>query len=184
MHSTDEYTDPASLVRDGGATGTWTLDPSASRVDFTAKTFWGLATVSGRFQLVAGTAQVAPGGRITAEVTISAASIDTANRWRDHHLRSAHFLAAEMYPTLRIVANDIALSGKTGATVNGLVTVTERSRSVRFDSSITLATKDRAQVDAAIEVDRTEFGLTYNMLGMIGPTVRAMAKLSFHHTAS
>lgn len=59
------------------------MDPSASRVDFKAKTFWGRATVSGRFQLVGGTAQVAPGGRITAEVTISAASIQQPGDGRE-----------------------------------------------------------------------------------------------------
>jgi polyisoprenoid-binding protein YceI len=184
VSTTQEYADLAALTRQGRATGTWILDPSASQVEFRARTFWGLVTVTGRFAIVGGEAEVAPDGRITAAVTIDAASVDTASKKRDEHLRSAHFFDADRYPHLQIVVDDIALTGKDTATAGGRMTVAEHTWPISFEASVALPTPDRAEIDAGVDVDRREFGLTRNPLGMIRPTVRGRAHLVFRHTVS
>src|SRR5205823_11945203 len=80
-------------------TGTYTLDPAHTRIGFVARHAM-VTKVRGAFNEFEGTATLDganPAGSI-AQVTISAASIDTRNAQRDEHLRSNDFLAMDEYP--------------------------------------------------------------------------------------
>ncbi len=70
-------------------TGTYTLDPTHSRMGFVARHAM-VTKVRGSFNQFEGTVVVdgADLGRSSATVTIDAASIDTRNEQRDGHLRS------------------------------------------------------------------------------------------------
>jgi len=51
-------------------------------------------------------------------------------------------------------------------TVSGTLTVRERSLPITFPATVTLTGEGEALLDATAEVDRSEFGLTWNQLGL------------------
>ena len=97
----DPSTDPATTS--GGAVtplpaGEWTLDPDKSSAEFAVKHFWGLITVRGHFNAIEGELSIDPAGAVAGELRINAASVDTGNKQRDKHLRSADFFGADEHP--------------------------------------------------------------------------------------
>jgi polyisoprenoid-binding protein YceI len=82
-------------------TTTWTIDPSHSLVEFTARHMM-ITRVKGRFSGVSGTvvtSETDP-SKSSVNVEIEAASIDTREEKRDGHLRSGDFLDVENFPHL------------------------------------------------------------------------------------
>ena len=69
----------------------WTLDASASSVEFSVRQFWGLSTVHGHSPSFRGELELGADGAGRAELCIEAASVATGNRRRDRHLRSADY---------------------------------------------------------------------------------------------
>ncbi|MFD0538166.1 YceI family protein [Actinomadura luteofluorescens] len=80
--------------------GVWTIDPAHSNIGAVAQHL-GLSSVRGRFAAFEGRIEIAEPveeSRVTAR--IEAASIETGNKTRDDHLRSADFLNADVHPVL------------------------------------------------------------------------------------
>jgi polyisoprenoid-binding protein YceI len=177
--------DSASLIGDIAASGKWTLDGPASRVEFAIKHFWGLVTVGGHFAGLDGAAQVAGDGTMTVSLVIDAASIDTKQNKRDEHLRSARFFHAERHPRIEVRVDDVALTSRTAAAARGQLTIAERTQPISFDATITLTADGRqATVEATLDVDRTAFGITFNPLHMTKPAAQVTTHLVFHHATN
>lgn len=160
--------------------GAWTLDPARSSVTLRSKTMWGLVTVRGSFGELAGNAEILPGGAARGRLEIGAASLNTKNAKRDRHLASADFFNAAEHPS--IVA-DLAGATRTGdrVAVNGTLTAAGVTRPLSFTA--TLADVSPAAFTARAEgvvVDRADFGLTWNQMGMLtGPsTVDVVARFT------
>ena len=86
--------------------GRWRLDPSRSRVEFRVRHLWGLSTVRRHFDDYHG--QLDLSAYPALELTIEAASVQTGNRRRDRHLRSAAFFDAEHHPWVQFRADSLA----------------------------------------------------------------------------
>jgi polyisoprenoid-binding protein YceI len=155
-----------TLLRDGQLAGSWTLDPSRSQIRLRSKSMWGLVPVKGVFTDVSGTGTVSPSGAVSGTITVAAGSIDTNNKKRDEHLRSADFFDADTHPSITVSVDGITLSG-TGAQVTGTLAVRDRIRPVSFDAKVS-AVDAAAEVwlDAEVQVNRADFGLTWNQMGM------------------
>ena len=97
----------AQLLSSGRVVGPWVLDPEQSSVTFAVKHFWGLITVRGRFHGVSGHGEVSQSGAVCASISIDAASLDTGNRRRDDHLRSADFFDADTHPSVVIATTRV-----------------------------------------------------------------------------
>src|ERR1700743_2531230 len=95
------------LLRDGKLAGSWTLDAGRSEIGLKSKSMWGLVPVKGVFREVAGTGTVSASGEVTGTVTVAAASIDTKNKKRDDHLRSADFFDVGNTPAITFVAEQV-----------------------------------------------------------------------------
>src|SRR3954449_6957688 len=95
-------------------TGTYTLDPTHTRIGFVARHAM-VTKVRGSFTEFEGTAVVDGDNpaNSTVRVTIDAASIDTRNADRDAHLRTNDFLALEQYPQITFVSTDVRQVGDT-----------------------------------------------------------------------
>lgn len=102
---------PTSQSNTAPKGGRWRLDPTRSRVEFHVRHFYGLMTVKGRFDRFEGTLDLdaAP----TIELTIDADSLDTKNRQRDKHLRSADFFDVTNHPQVRFASDSATLDGDT-----------------------------------------------------------------------
>src|ERR1700682_267805 len=89
------------------AIGRWSLDPAGSSVQFYVKHFWGVVTVHGSFETLEGEGKVDPDGGVSGHLTIDAKSLNTKNRKRDKHLRSADFFDVEHHPTVTITVEGL-----------------------------------------------------------------------------
>jgi polyisoprenoid-binding protein YceI len=158
--------------------GRWVLDAEQTTVRIAHKTMWGLATVKGTFTVVEGSGQIEPGGALTGAIVVSAASIDTGNKKRDDHLRSADFFDTDQYPTLSlriqagsVVGDEVQL--KSELTVKGIREPQDMT------ARITESTPTTVVVAVDAEVDRSRFGLTWNKGGMIKGLTRVHVDARF-----
>src|SRR5262245_13393240 len=116
-----------------GTRTVWTIDPAHTDVGFAVRHLM-ISTVKGRFAGVTGTL-IAGDDPTTAEVdmTIDAASIDTRERQRDAHLRSADFLDVEKFPTLTFKSRTVERAGSDEYKLTGDLTIHGVTRPVTFD---------------------------------------------------
>ena len=149
----------------GALAGSWTLDPARSTVTLRSKSMWGMAPVKGGFREVTGSGTVTPAGEVSGRIEIGAASIDTGNAKRDKHLRSDDFFLSDKFPVITFDLDRLAVTGD-GVTGAGALTVRERSQRLTFPATASVAGDGEVVLDATIEVNRADFGLTWNQLGM------------------
>jgi polyisoprenoid-binding protein YceI len=160
---------PAALrarLTDGSLTGTWTLNPAQSTAALRSKSMWGLASVRGVFRDLEGSGTVSAAGEITGSIALPTGSLDTKNSKRDTHLRSADFFLSEKYPAITFSVGTIVPDGE-GVTVSGTLTVRDSSRPISFPATVALTGDNEVVLDATVQVDRSEFGLTWNKMGMV-----------------
>jgi polyisoprenoid-binding protein YceI len=158
--------DPVPAQLDSAAlAGTWVLDPAKSTVRLRSKSVWGLVPVKGTFGTVTGEGTVSPEGNVSGTVTVDAASVDTGTAKRDQHLRSGDFFAVDTYPNIVFAVDEIRTSGAE-ATVSGRLTVRDQTRPLSFPVTPAVHGDGEVWLDAEVPVDRTDFGLTWNQLGM------------------
>jgi polyisoprenoid-binding protein YceI len=145
MAASEQTTVPALQELLNGATlaGEWILDPSRSTVSLKSKSIAGLVTVNG-----------------------VAASIDTKHTKRDTHLRSADFFDSDNYPDITFTVAGIRPSGQ-GVAVTGTLSVRGRARPLTFDGTAAVNGDGEVWLDATVHVNRADFGLTWNRLGMV-----------------
>jgi len=148
------------------AAGTYDIDLSHTHAGFAVKHF-GLSKVRGEFKDLAGTITIAEEPEDSSvEVTIQAASFDSRDDGRDAHIRSADFLDAETFPTLTFRSTGVRQVGEDWV-VTGDLTIRDVTRSVELETEFDGALDDpyglqRIAFSAETEIDRTDFGLTWN----------------------
>lgn len=153
-------------LTDGSLTGEWVLDPGRSVIGLKSKALWGLAPVKGAFRQISGNGTVAPGGQVTGTITVAAASIDTRNKRRDKHLRSADFFDSNNYANITFAMDHVLLSEQ-AVTMAGTLTVRDRTRPLEVDAAASIQDENEIWLDAEIQIDRTDFGLDWNRLGAV-----------------
>jgi polyisoprenoid-binding protein YceI len=155
-----------ALLADGKLAGSWALDGARSSVGLRTKSVWGMVKVKGVFSQVSGAAVISPAGEATGTITVVAASIDTGMKKRDDHLRSADFFDAAKYPDITFSAASVTLTGE-GAVVSGTLTVRDQTRPVTVNGTVSAQGADEISLDAELPVNRGEYGLSFNQLGMM-----------------
>jgi polyisoprenoid-binding protein YceI len=145
----------------------WQLDPAGSSAAIRHKTIWGLVTVRGSFTGIRGTGQIHADGSASGRIEIDAASIDTKNAKRDTHLRSADFFHADAHPQIVAEIGPVTRLDDEHAAVAGTLTVNGITRPVHLTAKLTEATDQAVTLQAETEIDRADFGMTWNQLGMV-----------------
>jgi polyisoprenoid-binding protein YceI len=145
--------------------GSWQLDPRRSSVDFRVGHLWGLLTVKGHFDGNEGRLDLSAAPAI--ELTIAAASLETGNRKRDQHLRSADFFDAENHPQVQFLSDSVDLQGET-LKVRGRLSARGRSIPLELDAHVRRVDGE-LEIEAATTARHRELGMTWSPLGMIPP---------------
>jgi polyisoprenoid-binding protein YceI len=153
-------------LSDGSLAGTWHLDSGRSSVSLRSKSIWGLVPVKGKFATVSGDGLISPSGAVTGSIRVAAASIDTKNKKRDAHLRSADFFNSDVHPDITFALEHVNVTPEDASAV-GTLEVAGRKRPLEVPMSVTATADDTLELDAEIPVDRSDFGLTWNRLGMV-----------------
>jgi polyisoprenoid-binding protein YceI len=154
-----------AMLSDATLAGDWALDPSRSTVALSSKSVWGLVAVKGTFRDVTGEGTVSPAGEASGTITVAAASIDTKMGKRDTHLRSADFFDVDNHPHIVFQADQVQPTDA-GVSVSGTLTVRGKTNPVTFEATASVHDGNEIWLDAQVPVDRTDFGLTWNRLGM------------------
>ena len=148
-------------------TGTYTLDPSHTRIGFVARHAM-VTKVRGSFNEFTGDVVVdgADPSRSSVRVTIQAASIDTRNTQRDEHLRSNDFLALTEYPTIEFVSTAVAETAD-GVDVTGDLTIRGVTRPVTapftFEgSAVDPFGNQRLGFEGSVVINRKDWGVAWN----------------------
>ncbi|AJE39180.1 YceI family protein [Streptomyces nodosus] len=165
-------------------TGTWQLDPARSTVGVQHKTMWGMVTVKGIFTGLKGEGEVSPDGSASGSITLAAASLDTENAKRDTHLRSPHFFDTDRHPEITFAVRSATPGDDKAIQVAGQLTVRGISRPQSFTAHFTEANADAVTLVAEFTVDREQFGMGWNQLGMIRGRTTVTGSLHFVHAAS
>jgi polyisoprenoid-binding protein YceI len=144
--------------------GTWQLDPVHSTVGFEVDYLAG--TFRGTFRDVQATLAVADGaGRLEGSAKVE--SVDVKDENLAAHLQSPEFFDAERHPELRFSAEDVSLDGET-VTIEGDLTMKGIAERVEIAGTATAPItdaygKERLGLKVSTTVDRTRFGLDWNM---------------------
>ena len=148
--------------------GTWSLDPAHTFVNFTVR-HMAVAKVRGRFTALSGTIEAGERPEDSSvSVSIDAKSIDTGVEDRDQHLRSGDFLDVENYPTLTFESSAVRETDS-GFEIDGQLTIRGVTRAVTLEAELGGVATDpwdneRAFFSATTEIDREDWGLTWNQL--------------------
>jgi polyisoprenoid-binding protein YceI len=157
-------TAPTETLNIGALVGEWALDLGQSSIRLKSRALWGLASVKGVFGQVEGSGTVSADGTVSGSVSVVAASIDTKNDRRDKHLRSPDFFDTDNYADITFRVEGTQLSDH-GALVTGALTVRDRTRPLSCDVAASVHGPDEVWLDTEIEVNRADFGLTWNLMG-------------------
>jgi polyisoprenoid-binding protein YceI len=169
-------------------TGTWTVDPAHSNVEFSAKHL-GIATVRGAFNEFEGAFEVGEDGTAKARGTVEVASIDTNEDQRDTHLRSEDFFHAEVHPQLSFESAEIRpLDGDTFL-IHGDLTMRGVTRPIVLEAELQGTEIDpwgneRVALEARGQLNRRDWNMTFNQaLGSGNMLVSDKIKLSLDISA-
>jgi polyisoprenoid-binding protein YceI len=166
MAPSGQLTSPAveELLREGTLAGSWTLDPARSEVRLKTRHTWGLLPLTAVFSQVTGSGTVTPAGEASGVITVGAASLDTKNKRRDEHLRSAAFFDVANHPDLTFTVDSVRPAAD-GARVEGRLTVRDQTRPAPFDAAVA-TDGNEVTLDGELQVNRGDFGLTWNFTGI------------------
>jgi len=147
----------------------WYIDPSHTKVNFSVKHMM-LSTVRGSLGKVRGRIELNPKQPEKGDFEVAAAitGISTGDAKRDGHLQSADFFDAANYPEVTFKSNAIFAKRDGRYTASGDLTIRGVTRPVSFDVEL-IGVVDNAQggqhlgAAATATIDRTDFGLTWNM---------------------
>lgn len=176
-------------IRQDLPTGTWQLDPVHSSVGFEIPYLGG--TFRGQFREVAGGLVVDENGaRLFGSAPV--AGIEVKDENLNAHLLAPDFFDAERHPTLRFDAADVRRSGD-DVIVDGEITIKGVTRPIELAGRIGdpvdhPAGGCRLGLRLEATIDRTDFGLNWNMLlpdggPALGNEVRLVAELFFAQEA-
>ncbi|HEV8636656.1 MAG TPA: YceI family protein [Chloroflexota bacterium] len=148
----------------------WQVDPHHLQIEFAAKHL-GMMTVRGHFAEAAASGQIDPRNPTASsvEVTINAASVRTHNEMRDNDIRSANFLDVANYPTITFKSTKAEPAGQDRYRLTGDLTIKGTTRPitltvVRYGEFNDPMMGHRMAYNAEAEINRKDFGLTFNML--------------------
>jgi polyisoprenoid-binding protein YceI len=161
-------TGATSQLADGTAAGNWVLDPEGSRAEFRVKHFWGAITVRGTLERMTGEAAIGPDGSVTGRISFNAESVNTKNKQRDKHLRSADFFHVEKHPQAVLTITSAHPAGAAG-----------HARPVTFTAHIQEATAQAVVLTAELEVDRGEFDMTWSPMHIASMTAHGTVRARF-----
>ena len=149
-------------------TGTYTIDPSHSRIGFVARHAM-VTKVRGSFNEFTGSGyfDAEDPSKSKVELTIQANSIDTRNADRDNHLRSNDFFDMENHPEITFVSTSVEKVDDETFRLTGDLTIKGVSKPVTVDLEYTGSAKDpfgnqRIGLEGSTQVNRKDWGLTWN----------------------
>jgi polyisoprenoid-binding protein YceI len=150
------------------AAGTYLLDAAHKRVGFVVKHLM-VSKVRGNFAEADATITIGEDPlQSSVTATIKTASVHTGQVDRDNHLRTGDFFEAEKYPIMEYRSTGIKSHAGTEFVLEGELTIKDVTRPVELLVEFEGVGRSPYGFDvfgfsATTEIDREDWGLTYNM---------------------
>ena len=147
--------------------GDYVLDKAHTTIEFVARHLM-ISKVRGRFTGFEGTIHVADDPEDSKlDISVDTASIDTSEPNRDAHLRSGDFLETDRFPKLTFQSTKVEHVKETEWRLTGDLTIRDVTRPVTLDVdflgvSVSPWGTRPFGFEATTEIDREDWGLTYN----------------------
>jgi polyisoprenoid-binding protein YceI len=161
---TDTATNTTGLL-----TGTYSIDPSHTRIGFVARHAM-VTKVRGSFNQFEGTGTYDADDptRSSLSLTIDAKSIDTRNADRDAHLRGNDFFDMDTYPEIRFVSTKVEPVDAETYRVTGDLTIKDVTKPVSIDFEVSGPVQDpwgntRIGLEGKSEINRKDWGVSFNV---------------------
>jgi polyisoprenoid-binding protein YceI len=149
-------------------TGSFTVDPSHSRIGFVARHAM-VTKVRGSFNEFEGSGSFDAENPAASDLqlTIKAASIDTRNADRDGHLRSNDFFDMDTYPEITFASTAVEQLDAESYRVTGDLTIKGVTKPVTVDFEYTGTAVDpfgnqRIGLEGKTTVNRKDWGVNWN----------------------
>jgi polyisoprenoid-binding protein YceI len=159
--------------------GDWQLDAGRTALTFRSPTFWGLAKVKGRFGEVSGSGAATAPNLVSGRIDIAAASISTGIAKRDDHLRSADFFDVEKYPTITVNVTSAGIADSDTVKLHVQLTIKDSSRLLDLPVTVRTLNDGALELSTSTALNRPDFGVDGNLLGMMGNTTTVEATAVF-----
>lgn len=154
-------------IQAGPAKGTYAIDPTHTEVGFVARHLM-ISKVRGRFAGVSGNINIAdPVEDSSVNVTIDTNTIDTGTPDRDTHLRGPDFFDVEQYPKMEFRSTEVRATSDSTLDVTGDLTIHGVTKPVTLQTTYegfgpSSFGDERIGLSAVTEIDREDWGLTWN----------------------
>ena len=125
-------------------------------------------TGQGAFHRVQRDGQITDTQTIFGRLDIHAASVDTKIRKRDDHFCSADFLEAEKFPDISVVVTGAEAIDSDTVDLRAQLTVKGTTAPLPLRTKVAVLDDGAVRLRAQAAIDRKDFGVNGNMLGMVG----------------
>ena len=150
----------------GWVAGTWTIDPTHSRVGFSVRHL--MSKVRGTFDELSG--QIVTDDEVTQSMVlavIQTSSVNTGVEMRDNHLRSGDFFDVEQNGPMTFTSTKVEEGGK-GLLVTGDLSIKGVTKPVTLDVEVLGTDSDpwggtRVGFEGTATISRKEFGVDFNI---------------------
>ena len=141
----------------------WEIDSTHSHMSFAIRVL-SVSTTRGRFHALRGHLHVDEQNPANSwvDAEVDAASIDTHNKLRDAHLRSAAFFAVKQYPTITFQSTQVEHVDGQGYRVTGNLTLHGVTKPITFDVAYrgqSTLMGARTGLTAKATINRNDFGV-------------------------
>jgi polyisoprenoid-binding protein YceI len=146
--------------------GSWRVDPETSKLTFSSRGTFGLLPVRGTFGSYEGELEV-DARKASGELRIDAASLDTKNKKRDTHLRSADFFHVTEHPTVTFSLIELVPSADDTLKLTGTLRIRDNELTLETPAQASQLDADRLLIETKVSVDRAAAGVGWSKMGMI-----------------
>ena len=141
----------------------WQIDPTHSHASFAVRVL-SVSTTRGRFHALRGHLHIDEQNPANSwvDAEVDAASIDTHNKLRDAHLRSAAFFAVKQYPTITFQSTHVEHVKGQGYKVIGNLSLHGVTKPITFDVAYrgqSTLMGARTGLTAKATINRNDFGV-------------------------
>jgi polyisoprenoid-binding protein YceI len=172
------------LLGSAESVGVWTLDPDRSTIGFKGKSMWGLAPVKGTYSEFSGDGQITNPTTVFGRIDIKAASVDTKLGKRDEHMRSADFFEVEKYPDISVVVTGAESVSDDTVNLRADLTVKATTKPVPLQVKVSVLDDGAVRLRTQADIDRKDFGVDGNLIGMVRDGVAITADVVFRRTGA
>jgi len=161
--------------------GVWNVDPKRSTLAFKTKSMWGLVWVKGRFSQFSGEGQITDTQTIFGRIDIKAESLKTGLGVRDRHLRSADYFEAAKFPDISVVVTSAEAIDPNTVDLRAQLTVKGTTTPLPLRTTVAVLDDGAVRLSAQATIDRNDFGVDGNLMGMIRDKAMIAGDVVFRH---